>query len=630
MRRALRRAASCLLLLAAACPAGADAGAYLYTRPLDVPAAGPVAAPLDLATLHHLGAGSSAVFAADGREVPSRMKNDCCRVKADLVEARREGESWHLLLDLGAEPPLHEQLHFRLRRVTAATVLLEGSDDRAAWRPLAEGNLFRLGTSDELERSALVYPANRHRWLRLTWPAAAGTPELREIEIVSAEGRVLAVGTEAPACRREGRAVVCGVPLPAPYMIGLRFHLRFVEAPGAAAGRLGYRLSQFAFGTWATLAEGTAPLGTGALSVPLPPEPLHGEALRLELYGDPAPPRSTGWTLELAQPVVIFEAPRAGRYTLAYGGGTEPAAARPAVDSAAALRVVPGPERRQALPPLPAAATAPGAALDADDFDASWPVRAPRARPGEVVRLELPPAVLAAVRSTFNDLRLAAGERQLPFVRLEPRMPALALSRPGLRPRPDRGGRTSRVALAVDPRQRYGSLSLTAPSPFRRVVTVSLRETLRPLSKPETEEERSVWDCSAPPPLPCRWQDDWPMMDAADRVTVRFEDGDNPPLAWVDAAVWRERLLLVFVWPAGGEVRLLAGNLELSQPRYDLEALAPQLLARPWRAAAVDVGGGTRGEAAGPAWLPLLVPAALAVAGAALLLILRQAIGKRA
>ncbi|HEX9670207.1 MAG TPA: DUF3999 family protein [Thermoanaerobaculia bacterium] len=633
MRAAARRAALFLLLLAAARVAAADASAYLYTRPLEVPAAGPVAVSLDLSTLRHLGTGRFAVFAPDGSEVSARLEHDfdCCRVKADLVEARQEGESWRLVLDLGPSPPLHEQLHFRLLGTAAAAVVrLEGSDDRQAWRPLAAGNLFRLGSLVELERSALVYPPNRHRWLRLTWPAAAGKPELRRIDVVGAEGRTLAVGAERPACRREGVAAVCALPLPAPGQIGLRFHLRLAaDARGGPGGRVGYRLSRPYIGRWQKLSEGTAPLTGSALAVPLPPESLPGEPLRLELYGDPAPPRLAGWALELDQPVVVFAARRAGRYTLAYGGGTM-MELRAVGDSAGAVRVVPGPERRQTLPPLPAAATAPGAPLDVRAFAASWPVRAPRAEAGEVMWLELPPAVLAAAAVDLSDVRLAIGDRQLPFLRHDPATPALAAARRGLRPEPERGGKTSRVNVEVARQQRFSSLSLTAPPPFRRWVAVSQRHALLPLH--EHEGERGFWDCSTPPPLLCRFDADIRSALPVDRVSVRFDDGDNPPLASVDVALWRRRHLLVFVWPAAGEVRLLAGargDPAPTAPRYDLELLAPQLAARPWRAAAVDVGGGTRGEERGPAWLPLMIPAVLALAAVVLLVILARVIGKR-
>jgi Protein of unknown function (DUF3999) len=633
VRKALRRAALFSLWLAAAPAAAADASAYLFTRPLDVPAAGPVAAPLDVAALRHLGAGSPAVFAPDGSEVPSRLEHDadCCRVQADLVEARQEGESWRLVLDLGPTPPLHEQLHFRLRRTDAAAeVRLEGSDDRETWRPLAAGSLFRLGSRDELERTALVYPPNRHRWLRLTWPAAAGKPELRGIEVVG--GRTLAVGAERPACRREGAADVCRLPLPAPHPIGLRFRLRFAaDGYNGPGSRVGYRLSRPFDARWETLSEGTAPLADGRLVLPLPSEPLAGEPLRLELYGDPAPPRLAAWTLELAQPVVVFAAPRAGRYTLAYGGGPAPAEGREAASSEGAVRVAPGLERRQSLPPLPAAAVAPGAPLDAKAFAASWPVRAPRAQAGEVVRLELPPAVLAAADFDLSDIRLAVGERQLPFLRLDPDTPVLAVARRGLRPAPERRGRTSRVAVAVDRERRLSALSLTAAPPFRRGVAVWEDYALPPLRNIKMDK-RGVWDCAAQPPLLCRWEAGSLGGLSTNRVIVRFEDGDNPPLPSVDVALWRRRHLLVFVWPAAGEVRLLAGargDPAPAAPRYDLELLAPQLAVRPWRAAAVDVGGGTRMEERGPAWLPLMIPAVLALAAVVLLVVLARVIGRR-
>jgi hypothetical protein len=96
----------------------------------------------------------------------------------------------------------------------------------------------------------------------------------------------------------------------------------------------------------------------------------------------------------------------------------------------------------------------------------------------------------------------------------------------------------------------------------------------------------------------------------------------------VDVALWRRREVLVFVWPAAREVRLLAGSSRARAPRYDLEVLAPQLLARPWKRAALDVGGG--GPAARePLWQPWLLPAALAVAGVALLLLLRRLLATR-
>ncbi|HEY4563197.1 MAG TPA: hypothetical protein VIJ36_09470, partial [Thermoanaerobaculia bacterium] len=50
--------------------------------------------------------------------------------------------------------------------------------------------------------------------------------------------------------------------------------------------------------------------------------------------------------------------------------------------------------------------------------------------------------------------------------------------------------------------------------------------------------------------------------------------------------LWRRRDVLVFVWPREGPVVLRTGS-NAGAARYDLELLAPDLLARPWRAATV-------------------------------------------
>ena len=84
----------------------------------------------------------------------------------------------------------------------------------------------------------------------------------------------------------------------------------------------------------------------------------------------------------------------------------------------------------------------------------------------------------------------------------------------------------------------------------------------------------------------------------------------------VDLALWRSRDILVFVWPREGPVTLRAGS-DAGVPQYDLKVLAPDLLARPWHAAAL---GPKEPE------IPLLrLLALLAGAGVALIL-LRKAL----
>src|SRR6185295_13804872 len=55
-------------------------------------------------------------------------------------------------------------------------------------------------------------------------------------------------------------------------------------------------------------------------------------------------------------------------------------------------------------------------------------------RPGSLVRLELPAVVYGAARADLGNLRVAAGERQIPFFRWSPAAPALADREPSLHP----------------------------------------------------------------------------------------------------------------------------------------------------------------------------------------------------
>ncbi len=640
-----------VLLLAGATggAAAADVTAYGFTRTLDVPAAAPVRVPLDLAALRHLGPAPPAVFAPDGREVPATLAPDLPSQRpraVTAVEAKQQGESWVILLDVGAAPPLHEQLQFRIEKVTAApAVRLEGSDDRRAWQPLAAGDLFRLGSDARLERTALTYAPSRYRFLRLTWPAAAGTPELRGVEVLEAAGRSLLLRSERPACRSGGAMAACALPLPAPRQVVRRLTMRLAAdgAGGSATSRVGYRLLTPGEARWRELAAGTAVIDSAEveLAIPLPAERLSGEPLRLELYGSGASPRLAGYALEVAQPLLAFDAPTSGRYTLAYGGGEGAGGTGElGMGSGAAERgltggltggptwAVLGPERTQELPPLPAGVTGPGQALDAIDFTSEWPIRAARAEAGEVVRLELPGAVLAAAGPERNGLRLAVATRQLPYVRLTLDAPALVASRRGLQPQPAARDGESGLAVTVPaPAPPLSSLTLAALPAFRRGLTVAARRPGPPGGGDEQILDYGSWDCRTRAPLPCRRE--VPLGGVApERLVMRFDDGDNPSLPAVDVALWRPREMLVFVWPAAEEVRLLAGPADLAAPRYDLELLAPQLLARPWRPAQVDLGGGGPAKRE-PPWQPWLLPAALAIAGVGLLLLLGRLLATR-
>lgn len=621
---------------AAVPPAGA-AGVTPYSRPVDVPAAGWVRAPLDLAAMRHIGLYSSLrVTAPSGEDVPrwtAPFIAESERRPVKVLEVAKDERGWTLRLDVGPEPLVHERLLLDFTRLTTVPdVALDASQDGRSWEPLVAGDLFRLGQGEELARTSLLYPATAARYLRLSWPREAGFPELRGVTVEpAAPGRSLTVTSPNNPCRAgtPASALACRLPLPAAERIVRRLTVEL-----AAGSTVGYRLYQPRLGAWRPLAEG---LWRGARParhvIPLPGEPLAGDSLRLELFAartDP-PPRLLSHSFDLAVDTVLFYAEAPGRYVLSYGGipvpgpgGAQPEARSVAAGVEAAW-IVPGPEEPPRPAPLPAAAS-PGATLSRERFRAAWAVVASGAAGGDLVRLVLPDAIYAQARADLGDLRLVVANRQIPYVHWTPPDPAPVVESSNLRPEAEKGRHYSRIEVYLPAANLpLSEIQLAAPpSPLRRPVGVRYPDPGPP--RLAAREERLVahdnWDCLPEPPLPCRLA--LPLSGPAPHhLTLRFADGDNAPLTAVDLAVWRRRDVLLFAWPGQGRVQLLAGAPELTAPVYDLAALAEVLPSRPWQLAEVDLTGDLR-EGAPPAWSRWVIPATLAVAALFLLALLRR------
>jgi len=651
--RLLRRAVVGLLAAAVALPSAAVDG-FLYTREVQVPAAGWVRVPLDLATVQHLAPGGADLhaFAPGGGEVALRVTPAAQRSErrdVSIVKVDRTEDGWSLLLDVGADPAPHERLFFDAARVTGAPpVRLEGSVDGKTWHPLATGDLFRLGEDADLQQISLSYPSTTDRFLRLAWPLKAGGPKVQAVEVEAVSGPSVTYTTRGAECQPAGSstsgAVDCSLPLPAPGQVLRRLTID-LEGPGA----VGYRLYEPRASTWHLLREGTwqRPANRTQQLLAGASEPIAGSRLRLELFGAAATaPRLTGWGVELAVQTALFRAPEAGRYTLAYGGAIRrnphreaPLEEPPAGAETAWLEA--GPEKEQPVPALPEALSAPGAALGRTRFDASWTVIAPSAKPGDLVRLELPAEVYATARRDLGDLRLALERSQIPFFHWTPPEPALAGGERALHPEPVRGTRVSEAALTLPASGLpLTELVLTTPgAPLRRAVEARYLEPIRrtrslpgdPLGNPREAAPvtHALWECDAEPPLPCRVALALPGT-APKILAVRLADGDNPPLASLDAAAWRRRDVLLFVWPRPGTqagttetVKLLAGAERLAAPSYDFAALGDVLLARPWQPAELDLAGAAAAAGASR-WTRWALPIAMTVAGLLLLLLLRR------
>jgi Protein of unknown function (DUF3999) len=640
-----------VLLVLATGGAGAAVEGYHYTREVVVTEAGWVRVPLDLAAMQHLAPGGSDlhVLSPSGGEVPVRIETTAARTERRPVKSSKverddtEGSGWSLLLDLGAGTIPHQRLFLQTVRPSIATPdRMESSVDGALWQPLTPGEPFRAEAGER--RISISYPVTADRWLRLHWPRETGAPQIEAAEVESVTGPTLAIATRNPDCDPgPPGAIFCNVPLPAAGQVVRRLTVEVQEK-----GSVGYRLDAARDGRWQSLVEGVwqrgQPAGGRARHVLTGGgEALAGNLLRLELYSAPgSAPRLTSYGVELTVQTVLFEAAEAGRYTLTYGGAPRRIDTAPAQMPAGAGEEVSwleaGPETEHPLPPLPATATAPTVRLGSGRLKAAWRVVAPAARPGSVVRLELPESIYAAARADLGNLRLVIGDRQIPFYRWSPAAPALALWEGGVRPTGDVRAKESTLEVRL---ARSGlpltELDVMAPAqPLRRSVMLRYLEPVAHLARRAGEESKATtssspplranWECMPQAPVPCRLRVPLPGR-APSVLSLRFHDGDNPPLPDLDAAVWRRRDVLLFVWPQavpkGTPVRLLAGADSLKSPSYDLQALGDTLTSRVWQPAEISSGGDA--PAGGPPWWGRwLRPLMLGFAAIWLILLLRR------
>jgi len=639
----LRGALLALALTLGASGAHAAVEGFHYTREVAVPAPGWVRVSLDLPAIQHLAprATDLHLFSPAGSEVPSWIEPAAPRSErrpVTLSSPRRIDDGWEIVIDLGADPLPHERLFLQpVHPPLVPPDRIESSADGAAWQPLAAGEPASSETSSDVapgvdsdsEWTPVSYPATGDRFLRFHWPREAA-PRIAAAEVEAVTGPTLSVTTRNAECdtSRPG-AAFCTLILPAAGQIVRRLTVEI-----QSGGRTGYRLDAPRDSRWQTLAEGVWQRGDGATRHLLAggAEPVADAVLRLELHGSPQdPPRLASWSVELTVQTVLFRAEEAGRYVLAYGGPPrkEPRRAEPP-PAGEAVWMEAGPETERPPAPLPAVATAPAVRVGSRRLGGAWRVVAPSAKPGFLVRLELPDVVYRAARADLGNLRLVTGERQIPFYRWSPAAPALVtrvwdleLTGSG------RHSGESEVEIRLpQPGLPLTELDLTAPArPLRRAVGVRYLEPVRAprengKRRDRTAIVRQTWMCRPQPPLPCLER--LPLPDHAPQVlSVRFQDGDNPPLTDLDAALWRRRDVLLFVWPDAEEttpVRLLAGPDTLKAPSYDLAALGETLLTYPWQPAELSLEGDAAQSE--PRWSRWVMPLTLMIAGLCLVFLL--------
>jgi hypothetical protein len=630
----LRRAPGVRLVLALAlgliaARAQAEVQGFRTLRDVAVPSPGWVRVPLDLAAVRHMAPEGADlhVFSRTGGEVPLRLEPAPPRATSRPAASFRlgpgGGAGWDLVVDVGVGTVPHERLLLTpVRPPLGVPDRVESSSDGTVWRPLAHA-----APQTAEGKTAIAYPVTPDRYLRLHWPRRPEAPRVSAVEVESVASPGLSVASPRADCQPgPPGALLCALALPAAGQTARRLALE-VEGKGT----VGYRVYAPRDARWTPLAEGVWQPAAGRIRrlVALAPEAVAGAVLRLELQGAVLRPRLAGWGVDLDQQTVVFRADEAGTYTLVYGGArrdprrTAPPAAGPVA------WVEPGPERERDLPLPPAAATAPSIRLR-ERLAGSWRIAGPSTRPGTLVRLELPALVYGVARADLGNLRLLAGDRQIPFQRWSPQDPVLASSERNLRLQGSGGRRSAESEVEIhlpDPGLPLSQIELTAPAaPLRRPTALRY---LEPASTPAREVRRrgrpviihDTWECRPQPPLPCLGLLPLPGH-APSVVEVSFHDGDNPPLAGLGADLWRRRDVLLFVWPDTEEaVRLVAGPDTLEAPSYDLQALDP-LLSYPWQP--VELGQGRAPARARPWWGRWMRPMILLAAALGLVLLLRR------
>jgi len=567
-----RRPLVSALALALGVLAGEPVAGAVYTRPVSVPEAGLWAVSLDVDT-HGFGPSSLCLTDSSGRPVPTALdEGEAARwLEGRVTGVERAAGGWRVTVELEAGEALHDRFRFEaVRTGLAEGVRLEARRD-GAWEEIAAGSLFRLGAGETLQDLELSYEPTGVRQLRLFWPESAQVPELRAVRAAAVGGG--AIETAMPPLE----ACTAVSPRHRTCLWGLPERTRRLEVDLEGSGALGFRLWAGEDGAWREVDSGVLPERAEDGSQRLTLEralPARGD-VRLDLHGGARP---TAARAERRVLRLLFETEREGDLILEYGEGVGPGPRRDRPRGAPTV-LVPGPESERRG--SPSADRRPGAAVPEGPLAARWEVAVADASAPWAV-LELPREVYEAAGSGLSDVRLAAGDRLLPFLLVSDPAPTLLERRTDLAPSPA-GERVSEVDLGVAQTPPWSQLLVRVGlSPLdRRVRLVGERER-----GPDGEERVAAgpwtaWTCSAPAPLPCVLVLVPPPAPAGARWRLEIDDGDDAPLPAVEVEIHRRGDRLRFPVPVEGRLLLLAGRPDLGPPRFDLAARAGQVLAEP-------------------------------------------------
>jgi hypothetical protein len=205
--------------------------------------------------------------------------------------------------------------------------------------------------------------------------------------------------------------------------------------------------------------------------------------------------------------------------------------------------------------------------------------RAVKAAPGAVQQLELTPHVLAHAQPGLSDLRLVAAGKQVPFI----------LERAGFA-----RAFTPEVSRGDDPKLPRLSRWIVRLPQARLPITQLSCETKATLFQREARVSEEVADSRGerfprtlgsaswlrkPDGKSIRFNVALTTPPQTETLLLEIDNGDNPALEFEKFQVSLPVVRVLFKAPPGITTELCYGNAKAVAPNYDLDLVAPQILA---------------------------------------------------
>jgi hypothetical protein len=578
------------VFLLASCAAFAGAPpSEPYTREVVVPEAGWYRVPVD-GHIWRYARGRVLAFDESGKQLPCgilpvEMPSPASE-EAQPRLAKVEEESNHLILYLQVDRRAGK--HNRLILDFGGADLLEqvalwGSLDGQEWEAMAQGTLFRLGSGERMQGTALDYPASSFDQLKLVLPKGSG--ELKQAIRDFRVGNIrlhYAPDDVDPAWVDEQIAIQPADPDLAAALTGSDEQLFRLDLPTGlmSAHRIALELElphvplpislmQMEKGNPEWVYSCT--LDTKAESLPIPSGQLRTPAF---LKIDRQLSLSGGIIVKRPIEEIIFFAERPGALILAYGGVEERPTGFPPVHKHAETREAalgPVAEHPMALSRELRNIAANSPTWKFDPFF-QWELNLPAgAVPGQWVTVEVTPDMMAIINETREGgWGIVAGDRVIDHIWKVDSMPVLVMAAK-VRLAPEKGlsMRSSGEVIYHKPSGIATWLTLKARlhgEPIR--VTVEVSPPIDTHVVVQGERPARPWLVVGRETIECGpWATD--CMTTMECVSFSFEkilitaEGMNllPPDS-LNLSLWRYRDRLVFPVPFNSNPKLFFGNYD--------------------------------------------------------------------